>query len=195
MLKSIVLFLLMVLVSSQTACWFFTNAKSHESAFEYSEISKIPRDNTDERIKAFNQYPVEKQIDIYLCATHQSDYVFEIYLMANGESKISKIAEVIKTNPNFNLRDKTELIGILFYIDRNCKLERNYNCVANNSQVMESLKQSESPFDPTDSEGNNGWRKGYSWTLFELQRKSLGNKENPKIKNIPNPYSNCNVNP
>jgi hypothetical protein len=178
-----------VVLIAQNNCAFFDNGAKLPGGSEYYEIKKIPYSNNTERIAAFNSYPVEKQIDIYLFAMiHKApaDAAFGEYLKVNGESKIAKLADAIE-NINSPMA-KGYLIGATWEIDREC------NCVANNPKIMEILKRRESPPDPNDDEGDRGWKKSYSWTLFELQRKSTDKKDKTEIQNMPNPYSNSTTN-
>lgn len=190
MFKSVTI-CLMLFVSIQSSCNFLNSSNLSKGGVEYSEICKIPKSDENKRLALFNSYPIEKQIDIFLYAMRQRDYVFEVYLTKNGEAKLPQLAEEIKVQKD--LRNKAELISIISNIDRICEIEKNINCVANDSKIMEILKKSESPPNQNDPEFERSWEKNYSWTLFELQRKSQDKKNKPEIQNAPNPYSNSNT--
>lgn len=178
-LKLVISIIFIVMFVTQISCGLFSNWNM-PGASEYREIS---RSNRTERKARFNSYSIEKQIDIYLfamCCVEPSDVEFESYLIVDGESKLPHLTERIKLLKDS--RDKGNLIGAIYEIDRDC------NCVANNPNIMRVLKENESQRTPNDDEGDKGWKKQYSWYLFELQRKS-----DPKIQNAPNPYSIINV--
>lgn len=174
-LKSVINIIFLAMLVTQVGCGLISDWNL-PGASEYRAIS---RSNRAERKAMFNSYSIEKQIDIYLfamCCVEPSDVEFETYLIVDGESKLPHLTERIKLLKDS--RDKGNLIGAIYEIEKDC------NCVANNPSIMRILKENESQPTPNDNEGDKGWKKQYSWYLFELQQKN-----DPKIQNVPNPYS------
>ncbi|MGE3170652.1 MAG: hypothetical protein AB7N31_17440 [Pyrinomonadaceae bacterium] len=156
---------------------------------EYRQIRNRNGSNDAQRSAAFNSYPVEVQIEIYLFAMINrapADPVFREYLAVNGANKVPKLVEAIETKTSPIARDT--LIGAIWLIDRNC------DCVAQDSSILNRLKRAELEPEPTDDQGDLLAKKNYSWALFELERKSPDKSRNPGNYNKPNPYSNTNVN-
>ena len=163
--KSVAILLMLIFSSFQVACFVFDGKdKWLKGELEYFEVKKNPQ---SERSDKFNSYPAEKQVDIYLFGMRYvapADVVFREYLKVNGEAKILYLVEAIR-NTDYPL-ERGYLVVAINEIDRECK------CVANNSDVLKILKESEMPPNSNDDEGDKAWKDNYRMELFELERRS-----------------------
>ena len=113
---------------------------------EFIEIERIPNTVENERLVKFSSYPIDRQIDIFLFAqinlAGKRD-TYMRYLANDGPTKKRHIA--IRINLTDRASFKTNLIGVLDFIDLNCA------CVHDDAEVMELLIQNDSEVLDTDS--------------------------------------------
>jgi hypothetical protein len=133
---------------------------------EYTKISSIPLSNESERIRVFNEYAVERQIDIYLfarCCVQPSDPYFMDYIVFNGKTKINKITEVLKIKKR--PMDRSHLMDVLNEIDRDCL------CVGSDVETMKSLKLSSQVIELNDDKWDKEYRELIVFFLNEIEKR------------------------
>ncbi len=111
-----------------TACP--TNLSNRPGSKEYEELTSINAASNSQIIERFENYPVEKQIDIFLFS---EDPRFGPILARGGEKKLEEIVTRIE-DPSTHLWDKCRLVDVLIKINNDC------HCIGPESKIIKRLE-------------------------------------------------------
>ena len=132
-------------------------------AKEYKEITKGKSSDNSKMISRFENYPIEKQIDIFLFS---DDPRFGPILARGGQKNIESIVQKIE-NANTHMWDRCRLAEVLIRINSDCR------CITSDSDVirrLESVRASSS--NPSDRK-NDAYMTTYIDSVSSLKNQFI----------------------
>lgn len=146
-----------LLIVNSSSCFLVT--RERPGGNEYRELTENKWPDNTVMIRRFEQYPVDKQIDIFL---YSEDPRFEPILALGGEKVVAPIVKRIETE--HRVWDKVRLIGVLERVDAQCK------CVTSNSEIVTRLDSVSQELDHNDNiSSDDPYKRMYKSSLKNLE--------------------------
>ena len=117
--------LLVLVVASLAGCF-----GTKPGGKEYREVTKLNGSDNSRMIKRFEEYPIDKQLDIVL---YSDDPRFGPILARGGPQNIPAIVDRI-SRPDVHMLDKYQLTMVLHRINQDCR------CIKSDSEIIQRLE-------------------------------------------------------